>query len=366
MPHATPTGCVYDSGAFEQTMEQCLALAGWNGFDARREASAARGLLRGRGMSYFIEQAAVFNERMELRFDPGGSLTIVAGTFSHGQGHATTYAQMACHWLGVPFESIRLLQGDTAQVAIGRGTFAARSSLLGGCALKMAADRLLEKAKPMAAKLLEAAAADLEFIDGTFRVAGTDRSIRLVEVARAFYRPIGLERGFDLGLEASGSWSADPPSFPNGCHACEVEIDPETGEVRIERYAAVDDVGTVINPMVCEGQIQGGIAQGVGQALLEQVVYERESGQLLSGSFADYAMPRAADFPSFNLAFNEGSPSTTNPIGIKGAGESGAVGAPAAVINAVLDALRPLGVEHIDMPATPERVWRAIREARSH
>ena len=365
LPYTTPTGCVYDSGAFERTMEQCLGLAQWSGFEDRRASSAERGRLRGRGLSYFIEQAGVFNERMGLRFDPSGSLTIVAGTFSHGQGHATTYAQMASEWLGVPFESIALVQGDTAQVPIGRGTFAARSSLLGGCALKMAADRLVEKARPMAADLLEVAEADLGFADGTFRVAGTDRSISLVEVAKAFYRPTGLDSRFELGLEASGSWAADPPGFPNGCHVCEVEIDPETGEVRIDRYAAVDDVGRVINPMICEGQIQGGIAQGIGQALLEAVVYERESGQLLSGSFTDYAMPRADNLPAFELAFNEKAPSTTNPLGIKGAGESGAVGAPPAVINAVLDALRPLGVRHIDMPATPERVWRAIRSAQS-
>ena len=363
MPYRTPTGCTYDSGNFEQTMDQCLELAGWSGFEARRAASAKRGFLRGRGMSYFIEQAGVFNERMGLRFDPGGTLTIVAGTFSHGQGHATTYAQMASEWLGVPFESIRFVQGDTAQVPIGRGTFAARSALLGGNALKKAADEVIAKAKPMAAQLLEAAQSDIEFEEGSFRVAGTDKAIALVEVAKAFYRPMGLDARFEVGLEASGSWAADPPGYPNGCHVCEAEVDAETGRVRIDRYTAVDDVGRVINPMICEGQIQGGIAQGIGQALLEAVVYERESGQLLSGSFADYAMPRADDFPAFALAFNEKALPKTSPIGVKGAGESGAVGAPPAVINAILDALRPLGVGHIDMPATPERVWRAIREA---
>jgi len=364
MPHTTPTGFVYDSGEFARLTDRCLELADWAGYAVRRAASEKQGRLRGRAMIYYIEDCGVFNERMELRFDPSGMLTIVAGTFSHGQGHATTYAQMVSDWLGVPFESIRFVQGDTDQVAFGRGTYASRSVMVGGGALKAAADNVIEKAKPLAAHLLEASAGDLSFNDGRFQITGTDRSIPLVDVAKAFYRPVGLPKQFGVGLDASGSYTTDPPNFPNGCHICEVEVDPETGAVTIERYSVVDDVGRVINPLVCEGQIQGGLAQGIGQALLEDVVFDRESGQLVSGSFADYAMPRADDLPAFALAFVE-VPCRTNPLGVKGVGEAGSVGAPPAVMNALLDALRPLGVQHVDMPATPRRVWEAIAAARS-
>ncbi len=362
MPYTTPTGFVYDSGEFAKLTDKCLELADWPGYAARKSATERRGRLRGRGMIYYIEDCGVFNDRMELRFDPSGMVTIVAGTFSHGQGHATTFAQLVAEWLGVPFEHIRFVQGDTDQVPFGRGTYASRSALLGGSALKMAADAVIEKARPMAAQMLEAAAGDLSFTDGRFRITGTDRSVALVDVAKAFYRPVGLPKQFGIGLEASGAWAADPQNFPNGCHVCEVEIDPETGAVTIDRYAVVDDIGRVINPLVCEGQVQGGLAQGIGQALLEVVVYDAESGQLLSGSFSDYAMPRADDLPAFDLGFIE-VPCKTNPIGVKGVGEAGSVGAPPTVMNAILDALRPLGVEHVDMPATPRRVWEAIRAA---
>ncbi|HLB15185.1 MAG TPA: xanthine dehydrogenase family protein molybdopterin-binding subunit, partial [Burkholderiales bacterium] len=363
MPYTTPTGFVYDSGEFAKLTDKCLELADWKGYAARKSATEKKGRLRGRGMIYYIEDCGVFNDRMELRFDPSGMVTIVAGTFSHGQGHATTYAQMVAEWLGVPFENIRFVQGDTDQVPFGRGTYASRSAMLGGSALKMAADAVIEKARPMAAQMLEAAAGDLSFNDGRFQITGTDRSIALVDVAKAFYRPVGLPKQFGIGLEASGAWAADPQSFPNGCHVCEVEVDPETGAVTIDRYAVVDDVGRVINPLVCEGQVQGGLAQGIGQALLEVVAYDNESGQLLSGSFSDYAMPRADDLPAFDLEFIE-VPCKTNPIGVKGVGEAGSVGAPPTVMNAILDALRPLGVEHVDMPATPRRVWEAIRAAK--
>jgi len=363
MPYTTPTGFVYDSGEFAKLTDKCLELADWKGYAARKSATEKKGRLRGRGMIYYIEDCGVFNDRMELRFDPSGMVTIVAGTFSHGQGHATTYAQMVAEWLGVPFENIRFVQGDTDQVPFGRGTYASRSAMLGGSALKMAADAVIEKARPMAAQMLEAAAGDLSFNDGRFQITGTDRSIALVDVAKAFYRPVGLPKQFGIGLEASGAWAADPQSFPNGCHVCEVEVDPETGAVTIDRYAVVDDVGRVINPLVCEGQVQGGLAQGIGQALLEVVAYDNESGQLLSGSFSDYAMPRADDLPAFDLDFIE-VPCKTNPIGVKGVGEAGSVGAPPTVMNAILDALRPLGVEHVDMPATPRRVWEAIRAAK--
>ncbi len=363
MPYTTPTGFVYDSGEFAKLTDRCLELADWPGYAARKSATEKKGRLRGRGMIYYIEDCGVFNDRMELRFDPSGMVTIVAGTFSHGQGHATTYAQLVAEWLGVPFENIRFVQGDTDQVPFGRGTYASRSAMLGGSALKLAADAVIEKARPMAAQMLEAAAGDLSFADGRFRITGTDRSIALVDVAKAFYRPVGLPKQFGIGLEASGAWAADPQSFPNGCHVCEVEVDPETGAVTIDRYAVVDDVGRVINPLVCEGQVQGGLAQGIGQALLEVVAYDAASGQLLSGSFSDYAMPRADDLPAFDLDFIE-VPCKTNPIGVKGVGEAGSVGAPPTVMNAILDALRPLGVEHVDMPATPRRVWEAIRAAK--
>ncbi|HEU5319203.1 MAG TPA: molybdopterin cofactor-binding domain-containing protein, partial [Methylomirabilota bacterium] len=362
MPYATPTGFVYDSGEFAAATDRCLDLADWKGFAARRAASERRGRRRGRALTYYVEDCGVFNERMELRCDPSGHVTIVAGTFSHGQGHATTYAQMVCDWLGVPFESIRFVQGDTAQVSFGRGTYASRSSMAGGGALKAAADALVERARPLAAHLMEAAPADVVFAAGAFRVAGTDRALPFAEVARASYRPMGLPPQLGIGLEASGAYAAEPPNFPNGAHVCEVEVDPDTGAVSVDRYVVVDDVGRVINPLICEGQIQGGLAQGIGQALLEQVAYDRESGQLVSGTFTEYCMPRSADLPPFVLDFREVR-CATNPLGVKGVGEAGAVGAPPTVINAILDALRPLGVDHIDMPATPARVWDSVRRA---
>ncbi len=364
MPYRTPTGLTYDSGEFAETMDRCLKLADWDGFPARRAASEKKGKRRGRALAYYVEICGVFNDRMELRCDPSGTVTIVAGTFSHGQGHATTYAQMVCDWLGVPFENIRFVQGDTDQVPFGRGTYAARSSMVGGSALKAAAEALIEKAKSLAAHLMEAAPVDLVFKEGKFQVVGTGRAIPFTEVAKAAYRPAGLPKEFGIGLEATGAYAADPPNFPNGCHVCEVEVDPDTGEVAIDRYTVVDDVGRVINPLICEGQIHGGLAQGIGQALFEHVVYDRESGQLLSGSFTDYCMPRADDLPGFTVAFNE-IPCKTNPLGVKGSGEVGPVGAPPVVINAILDALRPLGVTHIDMPATPCRVRESVHHARS-
>jgi aerobic carbon-monoxide dehydrogenase large subunit len=364
MPYKTPTMYVYDSGDFERLLDRCLEIGDWKGYRARRAASEKAGKRRGRGVAFVIEQGGVFNERMELRFDPGGTVTIVAGTFSHGQGHATTYAQMVAEWLGVPFEAIRFVQGDTDQVPFGRGTYAARSSMVGGCALKAAADAIVEKAKPMAAALMEAAAGDVEFKDGNFRIVGTDKTMAMMDVAKAFYHRMGITDKFGVGLEASGTFATDPPNFPNGCQVCEVEIDPETGEVRLDSIVAVDDVGIVINPLICDGQVHGGLAQGIGQALWEHLIYDRESGQLVAGSFMDYTMPRAADFPHFDCALEE-IPAKTNPLGIKGIGESGTVGAPPVVINAILDALRPLGVDHIDMPATPMRVWESLKRAKA-
>ena len=356
-------GWTYDSGDFARLTERCIEISDWNGFPQRKRETEARGRLRGRALIYYLEDSGVFNERMELRFDPSGMVTIVAGTHSHGQGHATTYAQLVSDWLGVPFESIRLVQGDTDAVSFGRGTYASRSAMLGGSALRSAADAIIDKGKLMAAHLLEASSKDIEFQAGKFTVVGTDRAIPMGDVAKAFFRPAGPTTKFGTGLDASGS-SAVPPTFPNGCHACELEIDPETGEIFVDRYAVVDDVGRVINPMICHGQIEGALAQGIGQALMENVAFDRESGQLLSASFMDYAMPRASDLPPhYELDFID-VPAKTNPIGVKGVGEAGCVGAPPAVMNAVLDALRPLGVQHLDMPATPHRVWRAIQAAK--
>ena len=358
-----PVGWTYDSGDFAKLTDRTLELSQWEKYGERKKQSEAKGKLRGRSLIYYLEDSGVFNERMELRFDPSGMVTIVAGTHSHGQGHATTYAQLVSDWLGVPFENVRLVQGDTDAVPFGRGTYASRSAMLGGSALKGAADAIVEKAKPMAAFLLEAAAADLEFVEGKFKVVGTDKGIPLTDVAKAFYRPVGPTTKFGAGLDASGA-SAAPPTFPNGCHACELEIDPETGVVEIDRYTVVDDVGRVINPMICHGQIEGALAQGIGQALMEDVRFDRESGQMLSASFMDYAMPRADDLPHhYELDFID-VPAKTNPLGVKGVGEAGCVGAPPVVMNAILDALSALEVNHLDMPATPHRVWQAIQAAK--
>lgn len=366
LPYHTPTRHVYDSGEFERMMDRCLEIADWKGFEARRKLSASGGVLRGRSVTPYIELGGVFNDRMELRFDPGGQVTIIAGTHSHGQGHETAFAQLVSQWLGVPFEAIRYIQGDTAQVAFGRGTFAARSSMVGGAALRAAADLIIAKAKDMAGALMEAAPGDIDFREGHFTVVGTDRSMSITEVAQAFFASAGPVEKFGLGLEAAATYGGAPagaPNYPNGCQVCEVEVDPHTGSIHIDRFAAVDDLGLIINPMICEGQIHGGIAQGLGQALCEATVYEPETGQLISGSFLDYAMPTAEQIPEVISELIE-VPARTNPLGIKGIGESGTIGAPPTVVNAVLDALRPLGVEHIDMPMTPARVWNAIQAAR--
>jgi len=366
LPYHTPTGHNYDSGEFEKLMDQCLALADWNGFAARRQESRRRGKLRGRAVTPYIELGGVFNERMEIRFDPGGMVTIIAGTHSHGQGHATAFAQLVAEWLGVPFEAINYIQGDTEKVAFGRGTFAARSSLVGGNGLRLAADAVIARGKEMAGALMEAAPSDIEFKSGTFTVIGTDKRMSIADVARAFFAPAGPVLKLGLGLDGVGTYSGVPggaPNYPNGCQVCEVEVDPETGAVQINRFAAVDDLGMVINPMICEGQIHGGIAQGVGQALFEKVIYDERSGQLVTGSFLDYGMPRADDFPPFASELVE-IPAKTNPLGIKGIGEAGTIAAPPTVVNAVLDAVRELGVEHLDMPLTPARIWQAANDAK--
>jgi carbon-monoxide dehydrogenase large subunit len=365
LPYTTPTFWVYDSGEFHRVMEKCLTVSDWKGFEARKQKSESEGKLRGRAVTFYIEQGGIFNDRMDLRFDPSGSVSIIAGTHSHGQGHATVFAQLVHEWLGVPFETIRYIQGDTGQVAFGRGTYAARSSLVGGNALKVASDMIIEKAKPMAAALMEAAEGDLEFKDGSFRVVGTDKTMTLPDVAKAFYAPMGpLTEKMGVGLEANGTYSTNPPNHPNGSHVCELEIDPETGVVTIDRYFVVDDLGVVLNPMIVRGQIHGGVAQGIGQALVEHAIYDKGSGQMLAATFMDYGMPRADLFPEIESHLEE-VPSKTNPLGVKGIGESGTIGAPPTVINAILDALKPYGVEQIDMPATPARVWEAMQKAKT-
>jgi len=362
-PYNTPTFYTYDSGEFVRLLDKCVEMIDWKGYEKRRKQSEKEGKLRGRSVCYYIEFGGIFNDRMDIRFDPGGTVTVFGGTHSHGQGHATVFAQLVHEFLGVPFEQIRYVQGDTAQVQFGRGTYGARSAVVGGSALKRAADVIIDKAKPMAAAMMEADAGDIEFKDGVFNVAGTDKAIPLVEVAKASFAPMGPMTKFGIGLEGTGSHSPEPPSHPNGAHAVEVEIDPETGMVTVERYIMVDDLGQVLNPMIVNGQQHGGVAQGIGQALYEHAVYDRDSAQLVTGSFMDYVMPRADMLPNFEIALEEVR-CLTNPIGVKGIGESGTIGAPPVIINAVIDALSPLGIDRIDMPATPGKVWAAIHAAK--
>jgi aerobic carbon-monoxide dehydrogenase large subunit len=360
-PFETRTGWIYDTGNYAAALAKCQALADWDGYAARHANSKAAGKCRGRAVTYYIDNTGVFNERMEMRFDPSGELTILAGTLSHGQGHETTYAQMATDWLGIPEDKIHLAQADTDEIAIGRGTYASRSMMVGGSALRGAADEVIERGKRFAAHFMEADAADIAFADGAFTIAGTDRSMPIGQVAQMSFIPVGLPSELGMGLQGAGAFNSDLPSFPNGCHICEVEIDPETGAATIERYTVVDDCGTVINPLLAKGQIMGGIAQGAGQALLEDVIYDPDSGQLLTGTLTDYGIPRADTLPAISIDFSP-VPSTTNPLGAKGVGEGGTVASTPTVVNAILDALAPFGVADLPMPATPERIWRAIGE----
>src|SRR5271163_2625786 len=360
-PYETRTGWIYDTGNYTAAMAKCQGLADWDGYAVRRARSEAAGKYRGRSITYYVDNTGVFNERMELRFDPSGELTILAGTLSHGQGHETTYAQMVADWLGVPEDKIHLAQADTDEIAIGRGTYASRSMMIGGSALRAAADEVIERGKRFAAHFMEADAADIAFADAAFTIAGTDRSMPIGQVAQMSFIPVGVPSELGVGLQGAGAFNSDLPSFPNGCHICELEIDPETGAVELDRYTVVDDCGTVINPLLAKGQIMGGIAQGAGQALLEDIVYDHDSGQLLTGTLMDYGIPRADTLPPIAIDFSP-VPSTTNPLGAKGVGEGGTVASTPTVMNAILDALAPLGVTDVPMPATPERIWHAIRE----
>lgn len=361
-PYQTALSYNYDCGEFERNMDRALELADSAGFEARREASRAQGKLRGLGLANAIEQAAgMFDEGGEIRFDQEGHVTILMGTHSHGQGHETVFKQLISEQFGIEFEQIRYVQGDTDMVAYGHGTGGSRVSGLGGAALTGAANKIIEKGKRIAAHNLEAAEVDIEFADGRFSVAGTDRGLDLKEIAALAFQTAMLPAGMESGLNGFDTFKSPGPTFPNACHVAEIEIDPDTGVVAIIRYVAVDDVGTVMNPLLLKGQLHGGIVQGIAQVLGERIVMD-ETGQVLTGSFMDYHMPRADEYPSFEIETHP-VPSPRNPLGIKGAGEAGTVGAVACLASAVHDALAPTGISSIDLPATPESIWRAIKAA---
>jgi carbon-monoxide dehydrogenase large subunit len=362
IPYHAPSGLDYDSGDFAAVLDAGLEQADWDGFAARRQASEAKGKLRGRGLACYLEVTAPPNPEMGgIRFEPDGRVTIVTGTLDYGQGHASAFAQVLVDRLGLPFELIDLVQGDSDQLLVGGGTGGSRSIMASGKALVEAAAEVVEKGRALAGHFLEAAPADIEFEAGQFRIAGTDRTIALSELAAKVRAAPDLPPDLPDSLNAALVSESPPSAFPNGCHVAEVEIDPETGQVRLDRYTAVDDFGTLVNPMLAEGQVHGGVAQGIGQALLEHAVYDPE-GQLLAGSFMDYALPRADGVPPIAVGFHP-VPATSNPLGVKGCGEAGVTGALPAVMNAVIDALAARGVRHLDMPATPERIWRALQAA---
>ena len=365
MPYQTALGLNYDCGDFTKNMDTALAAADYASFAMRRDASKKRGILRGIGLVNAIKAAAgPVPEYAEIRFNPGGTAMLLMGTKAHGQGHETAFKQMLCERLGLDPNDIQYIDGDTDRVAFGMGSNGSRSMVVGGSALHLAAGKVIDKGKRLAAHLLEAAEADLEFADAKFIVAGTDRSIPLTQVARASFQPARLPQGMEPGLFENATYTPERATFPNGCHVCKVEVDPETGEVRLVDYTVVDDVGTVINPLTLKGQVHGGLAQGIGQILMEQVAYDRQSGQLLSASFMDYAMPRADVIRDIEVHENP-VPTKTNPLGAKGAGEAGCVGSLPAVMLAIMNALEPLGVKELDMPATSERVWAAIQNAKA-
>lgn len=369
MPFKTGLTYTYDCGEFERNMDLALAAAGWDGFARRRAAAAARGRLRGIGLANAIEISGgpfggPMEEGAEIRFDSGGTVTLLLGSHNHGQGHETVFRQIACEQLGIAPERVRIVCGDTDLVAHGRGTIGSRSMMAAGGALVTAAERIVARGRSIAAHLMEAGEADIEFAAGAFRIKGTDRAVPIEQVARAAYDFRAMPAGEELGLSARVVSRPANASFPNGCHVCEVEIDEETGRFELVGYVVVDDVGTVINPLLLEGQIHGGIVQALGQLMAEEIVYDPDNGQLLTASFMDYGLPRARDLCPIELLSNP-VPTRNNPLGVKGAGEAGTVGGLAAVMNAVVDALRPLGVTHLDMPASPERIWAAIRDARA-
>jgi carbon-monoxide dehydrogenase large subunit len=372
-PYQTPIALQYDSGDYQTTLDQALIGADYAGFEARRAEAQARGKLRGIGISTYVEACGIapsavvgslgaragLYEVGTIRVHPTGSVTVLTGTHSHGQGHETTLAQLVTDRLGVPLAQVDIVNGDTAKIPFGMGTYGSRSLAVGGSAMVKAMDKIVLKARKIAAHLMEASVDDVEFDRGTFRVAGTDKTKSWGEIALTAYVPHNYPiEELEPGLDETAFYDPKNFTYPGGCHICEVEIEPETGQVAVVNFTAVDDVGRVINPMIVEGQVQGGVAQGIGQALLESAVYD-DSGQLLSASFMDYQMPRADDLPPVSVATHV-TLCTHNPLGVKGCGEVGAIGSPPAVINAVVDALRDYGVRHIEMPATPAKVWNII------
>ena len=364
-PHRSAFGITMDSGGFVEALDAAEVLADRAGFAVRRAESEARGKLRGLGLACFLETARGSpGEWAAVRFAEDGSVDLAVGTQSNGQGHETSFPQIAADKLGLPVEAFRLVQADTALVTRGNGHGGARSLHMGGTALVLALDKALGRARRLAAHLLQASPGELSFAAGRFTVTGTERCVDLPVLARAARDPANLPDGVAPGLDAEADNPSDLITFPGGAHVAEVHVDPDTGAVELLRYQAVDDYGRLVNPLLAEGQVQGGLAQGIGQALLERVAYDPDSGQLLSASHMDYALPRAADLPPLPVRFIGGVPTASNPLGAKGAGQAGAIAAPHTVVLAVLDALAPLGVSALDMPATPERIWRAIREAR--
>ena len=376
-PYQTPVLLEYDVGDYEATLDAALELAEYDGFQKRREEAATRGKLRGIGLSTFVEACGIAPSAVagalgaraglfevgQVRVHPTGSITVFTGSHSHGQGHETTFAQLVSDRLGVPIDQVDVVHGDTAQIGFGMGTYGSRSIAVGGSAIYMAMEKIIDKGKKIAAHLMEAAVEDVVFEDGNFTVAGTDKSKALGEVAFAAYVPHNYPEDLEPGLDETAFYDPKNFTFPAGAHVVEVEIDPDTGVVDLVSVSCSDDVGRIINPMIVEGQMHGGLAQGIGQALLESCIYD-ESGQLVTGSYMNYTMPRAADFPFFKTGHHT-TDCTHNPLGVKGVGEVGSIGVPPAVINAVVDALSGHGVEHIDMPATSERVWRALQSAKA-
>lgn len=363
IPYKTATGCVYDSGEFERIMDRALENSQWDEFESRKSDSAAKGKIRGRGMCYYIEATAGNpTETATIRFEDNDIVSLAVGTQSSGQGHSTAYAQVLAERIGVPFENIRIVQGDTDKIKSGGGTGGSRSLTTQGPAIHKASDEVIEKGTQLAGHFLEAASADIEFSaeEGAFSIAGTDRKIGILEIAQRA-RGLGqLPDGLEEGLDSEASFTVEAFTYPNGCHIVEVDIDPMTGGVDVIRYVIVDDFGTIVNPALVRHQVIGGIGQGVGQALTENTVYS-EDGQLLTGSFMDYGMPRADDIPLDMQYETIEVPCTMNPMGVKGCGEAGCIGAPPAIINAIIDGLRDKGVTHIDMPATPLKVWNLIQ-----
>ena len=363
MPYRAPSGMLYDSGEFPTVMDKALIAADWDGYAARQAESRACGKVRGRGIGHYLEVTAdAGNEMGGIRFEADGSVTIITGTLDYGQGHASPFAQVLAERLGVPFERIRLLQGDSDELIAGGGTGGSRSMMQSGGAIIAASDIVIEQGKQAAAHFLEADVADVEFTRGRFNIAGTDLGIHIMDVAERLRLPGELPDGVPRTLDVSHVFKGVPSAFPNGCHIAEVEVDPDTGTVEIVSYATVNDFGVLVNPMLVAGQAHGGIAQGVGQALMESVVYD-EDGQMLTGSYMDYGLPRASDLPDLSFESHP-VPARTNPLGAKGCGEAGCAGSLPAVMNALVDALSEFGITHIDMPATPLRIWQAIQKAR--